>query len=51
VLPKSGVQTGFGGTAARPGAPLVPWVSVGLAGLALVAFGSVLASRRHRYAQ
>ncbi|HEY7265748.1 MAG TPA: DUF4397 domain-containing protein [Trebonia sp.] len=51
VMPKAGVQTGFGGAAARPGAPLLPWVVTGLTGLALVATGSVLASRRQRHAQ
>ena len=29
VEPAGGVQTGFGGTAARPGAALLPWLSVG----------------------
>lgn len=51
VMPKTGVQTGFGGAAARPGAPLLPWVVTGLAGLAFVITGSVLASRRPRHAQ
>ena len=51
VMPKAGVQTGFGGAAARPGAPLLPWVVTGLAGLALVVTGSVLASRRQRHAR
>jgi len=51
VMPKAGVQTGFGGAAARPGAPLLPWVVTGLAGLALAVTGSVLASRRQRNAQ
>jgi hypothetical protein len=46
VDPKGGVQTGFGGTAARPGAPLLPWTVAGLFGLALIAVGSLLASRR-----
>jgi hypothetical protein len=51
VMPRSGVQTGFGGTAARPGAPLLPWAGAGLAGLALVVLGSVRTSRRQRHAQ
>lgn len=51
VLPKSGVQTGFGGTAALPGEPLLPWAAAGLAGLALVLIGFVLAGRRQRDAQ
>jgi hypothetical protein len=51
VMPKAGVQTGFGGAAPRPGAPLLPWVVTGMAGLALVVTGSVLTSRRRRHAQ
>jgi hypothetical protein len=51
LMPKFGVQTGFGGTAALPGAPLLPWILTGLAGLALVATGSVAATRRQRNAQ
>lgn len=49
VMPKSGVQTGFGGAAPRPGAPLAPWAVTGLAGLALVVTASVFASRRQRH--
>jgi uncharacterized protein DUF4397 len=48
VEPAGGVQTGFGGTAARAGAPLLPWLSVGLAGLLAAAAGSMLVSRRRR---
>jgi hypothetical protein len=48
VEPAGGVQTGFGGTAARPGAALLPWLSVGLAGLLAAAGGSLLVSRRRR---
>jgi hypothetical protein len=48
VEPAGGVQTGFGGTAAQPGAPLLPWLSVGLAGLLAAAGGSLLVSRRRR---
>jgi hypothetical protein len=51
VMPKSGVRTGFGGAAAVPGAPLLPWATVGLTGLALVGVGMVLASRRQPDAQ
>jgi hypothetical protein len=42
------VQTGFGGTAARPGAALLPWLSVGLAGLLAAGGGAMLVSRRRR---
>jgi Domain of unknown function (DUF4397) len=48
VEPAGGVQTGLGGTAAQPGAPLLPWLSVGLAGLLAAAGGSLLVSRRRR---
>ncbi len=43
-----GAQTGFGGTAARPGATLRPWLAAGTAGLLLVAGGIALLSRRRR---
>jgi len=48
VAPASGVQTGLGGTAPRPGAPLLPWLAVGAAGLLLAVGGATLASRRRR---
>lgn len=48
VAPASGVQTGLGGTAPRPGAPLLPWVAVSVAGLLLAAGGAALVSRRRR---
>jgi hypothetical protein len=48
VEPAGGVQTGFGGIAARPGAALLPWLSVGLAGLLAAAGGVMLVSRRRR---
>ncbi len=48
VAPAAGVQTGLGGTAARPGAPLLPWVAVGLGGLLLAVGGAVFVSRRRR---
>ena len=47
VLPRSAPQTGLGGTAPRPGAPLLPWVAVAAAGLALTA-GSAARIRRNR---
>jgi hypothetical protein len=46
VAPGSGVQTGLGGAAARPGAPLLPWVLAGLTGLLLTGTGAVLVGRR-----
>jgi hypothetical protein len=48
VAPASGVQTGFGGTAPRPGAPLLPWVAAGITGLLLAIGGTALVSRRRR---
>jgi hypothetical protein len=48
VAPTGPAQTGFGGTAARPGAPLLPWVAVGIAGLLFAGAGAFLASRRRR---
>jgi len=48
VAPLAGVQTGFGGTAPRPGAPLVPWVAAGITGLLLAVGGMALVSRRRR---
>jgi hypothetical protein len=47
VMPEGGAQTGFGGTAARLGAPLLPWAGVGAAGL-LVAVAGTLRLRRRR---
>jgi len=43
-----GVQTGLGGTASRPGAPLRPWVAVTLGGLLVAGTGVALVSRRRR---
>jgi hypothetical protein len=48
VEPAGGPQTGFGGTAARPGAALLPWVAAGIAGLTIAAIGTVMLSRRRR---
>jgi Domain of unknown function (DUF4397) len=47
VLPAGAPQTGLGGTAPRPGAPLLPWVAVAAAGLAVTA-GSAVRIRRNR---
>jgi Domain of unknown function (DUF4397) len=48
VDPAGAPATGLGGTAARPGAPLLPWAVAGLAGLLTVGTGLVLVSRRRR---
>jgi hypothetical protein len=48
VAPASGVQTGLGGTASRPGAPVLPWVAVSIAGLLLAVGGAAFVSRRRR---
>jgi Domain of unknown function (DUF4397) len=48
VAPEGGAQTGFGGTAARPGAPLLPWAAAVGAGLLLAAGGTVRLRRRRR---
>jgi hypothetical protein len=48
IDPAGGPQTGFGGTAARPGAALLPWAAAGLAGLAGAGAGTALLSRRRR---
>jgi hypothetical protein len=48
VAPMGAPTTGFGGTAPRPGAALLPWASAGLAGLLVAAGGTVLVMRRRR---
>jgi hypothetical protein len=48
VEPAGAAQTGFGGTAARPGAALLPWLGVGAAGLLAAAGGALVVSRRRR---
>jgi len=48
VDPPGAPLTGFGGTAARPGAALLPWAAAGLAGLLMAASGIVLVMRRRR---
>jgi Domain of unknown function (DUF4397) len=51
VAPAAGVQTGLGGAAGRPGAPLLPWAEAGLAGLILAVGGAAVGSRRSRPAR
>jgi hypothetical protein len=48
VMPDGAVSMGFGGTAPRPGAPLIPWAAAALAGLAAAAGGITVLSRRRR---
>jgi hypothetical protein len=48
VDPPGAPLTGFGGTAARPGAALLPWAAAGLAGVLMAATGTVLVMRRRR---
>ena len=48
VDPSGAPQTGRGGTAPRPGAPLAPWVVIGAAGLAMAIGGIALVGRRRR---
>jgi hypothetical protein len=48
VVPEGGAQTGFGGTAARAGAPLLPWAAAAAAGLLLAAGGTFRLRRRRR---
>jgi hypothetical protein len=48
VAPEGGAQTGFGGTAARPGAPLLPWAAAAAAGLLLAVAGTLRLRRRRR---
>jgi Domain of unknown function (DUF4397) len=46
--PTGPAPTGYGGTAPRPGDALLPWLLVGLAGLAAAVGGIVLLGRRRR---
>ena len=48
VDPMGAPMTGFGGTAAQPGAALLPWAAAGLAGLLTAATGTFLVMRRRR---
>src|SRR5215831_7669767 len=47
VMPVGAAATGLGGTAPRPGAPLLPWIGAAAAGL-LVAVGGIIRLRRRR---
>ena len=48
VDPVGAAQTGFGGTAPRPGEPMLPWAAAAGAGLLAVVGGGLLVSRRRR---
>jgi hypothetical protein len=48
VNPAGAPQTGFGGTAARPGAALLPWAAAGVAGLVIAVSGATMLGRRRR---
>jgi hypothetical protein len=48
VDPMGAPTTGFGGTAARPGAAMLPWAAAGLGGLLTAGTGLILVSRRRR---
>ena len=48
LLPAGSAATGFGGTAARPGASLLPWIGAAAAGLLIAAGGTVRLRRRRR---
>jgi Domain of unknown function (DUF4397) len=48
IAPAGAPQTGFGGTAARPGAALLPWLAAVAAGLLSAGGGLVLLTRRRR---
>jgi Domain of unknown function (DUF4397) len=48
VDPVGAPLTGFGGTAAQPGAALLPWAAAGLFGLLMASTGIALVMRRRR---
>jgi hypothetical protein len=48
VMPEGGAATGFGGTAAHPGAPLLPWLGAAGAGLLTAAVALIRLRRRRR---
>jgi Domain of unknown function (DUF4397) len=47
AVPAGAADTGFGGTAARPGPALLPWCAAALLGLLLAAGGAVRLRTRH----
>ena len=48
ITPAGSAATGFGGTAPRPGAPLLPWIGAAAAGLLAAAAGTLRLRRRRR---
>jgi Domain of unknown function (DUF4397) len=48
IMPAGSAATGFGGTAPRPGAPLLPWIGAAAAGLLAAAGGMIQLRRRRR---
>jgi hypothetical protein len=48
VMPQGGAATGFGGTAARPGAPLLPWLGAAAVGMLTAAVAITRLRRRRR---
>ncbi len=48
IMPAGAASTGFGGTAARPGASLLPWTGAAAAGLLIAAGGTIRLRRRRR---
>lgn len=48
VPPAGGPSTGYGGTAARPGATLMPWVAAAVVGLCVMVIGAAMLTRRRR---
>ncbi|HEY1617227.1 MAG TPA: DUF4397 domain-containing protein [Streptosporangiaceae bacterium] len=48
AIPSGSAATGFGGTAPRPGAPLLPWLGAAALGLVAASGGALWASRRRR---
>lgn len=50
VTPVGGAATGFGGTAAKPGRPPLPWLVMAVAGLA-AALGGIVRFRQIRWAR
>jgi len=48
VMPNGSAEMGFGGTAPRPGAPLLPWLGAAAAGLLAAAAGALRLRTRRR---